>query len=149
MGTKDNRKGRDKIAEAISGESPIREGGYGSILSALFQQVLRLKMKNFGEWDFYMDAYLKNPRNKVLQDHRSITSTRSNMLKELLKAHMSWKVFCKGFSFLLVKRFEIRITLHFDKGETAEIYQDVDLQAFENESEEEEVGSLFITPPNK
>ncbi len=120
----------DKVQESLRAARVTHgsEVGYSGVLSKLFMQMFRaFNINSKDDWDFYMTRYLKNPRNKIPEDHRAITSTRSNMLKELTKPTMSWKVFCKGLVFLMIERFDITVTVHRSNGTKEEFKLGVNL----------------------
>lgn len=134
MRQKEHQRSKDKIQEAISDDSAQWVGGPGSILSSLYRKIMRsYNIRSSTEWSIFMEKYLKNPRNNIPPDHRAQTSARSNMFKELFKPQMSWKVFCKGMSFLMVEKFEIQITI-FRRNQPPSIHvQAVDLSEMIND----------------
>lgn len=130
MARTEKGRGKDKIQEAVKDHKSYWVGGAGAALSSLFQQLLvdKRQVTTDQRWQFYMKKYTDDPKNGINPDHRSITSTRSNMLKELFKKRMSWKVFCKGLVFLLVDRFEIQITVTYSNGSKDIVVQKVELR---------------------
>lgn len=127
----------DKIRRALHISNKNIVGTPGGILHSLFIAILKdvLPEKyNFATaWNFLMNKYVTNPINKVEKDHRSISSTRSNLTKELFNTAMSWKVFCKGLRVLSVVKFKIMIQVTKDNGKNAWYEANVDLSSPDDE----------------
>ena len=103
-------------------------GGAGAILGKLFQSImLGLNIDSSSKWNYHMDKYISDTRNEIKTDRRSQSSARGNLQKELLKSSMSWRVFCKGLRFLLIKRFTITIHAYHINGKITIHNTNVDL----------------------
>jgi hypothetical protein len=63
-------------------------------------------------WDRNMLRYLKDPRNRIPQNSRDMSSARGNLSKELLRPTMTWGVFEKAIRFL--NPFRVRLRLEFE-----------------------------------
>lgn len=59
-----------------------------------------------------MLRYLKDPRNRIPQNARDLSSARGNLSKELLRPTMTWGVFEKALRFLNPLR--VKMTLEFE-----------------------------------
>lgn len=90
----------------------LKSGGVDSILASLFQSILVELGVNAAKFNVLMEQFLSDHRNQLPENIRDKSNVRGNLRKELLKPHMTWKVFCKGLRFLNISRFEIAITLH-------------------------------------
>lgn len=74
-----------------------------------------------------LQHYLEDPLNGVPQNSRSISSERSNTVKELKKPQISWKQFLRGMKIVRANRFTITITVHHSKDVKTEHSIEVDL----------------------
>jgi hypothetical protein len=104
--------------------SPVVFRNAGSILSQFFR---KFALHGFGdkrqnrddttidgEWKKLMNAYLRDPENKISPDRVSQSLARGNLQKELFSDTMTWKVFCtKALRFLQVVKFDMKITVYF------------------------------------
>ncbi len=89
-----------------------------SILGGLYRNILStLGLENMMKFNTLMENFLRDPRNGIPANIKDRSSARGNLKKELLRNHMTWKVFCKGLRFLNVPRFEISICLHHRNGD--------------------------------
>lgn len=104
---------REKIHEV---GTAVKAGGVDSILAALFQTVLIELGVNNTRFNSIMEDYMRLNKAAFPENLKDRASARSSLRKELLKATMTWKVFCKGLSFLNVRKFDIHVRLHHANG---------------------------------
>lgn len=99
----------------------------GGFLSKLFITLLekRIGISTAGveeeatlheKWNTLLLAYLKDPRNGIPQNSKSLSSERGNLTKEIIKPEMSWKVFVKGLRLLQVTKIEFDFKVHLYNG---------------------------------
>jgi hypothetical protein len=81
-------------------------------LSKLFRQIMADQNFSMNIWNRNMLRYLKDPRNRIPQNSRDMSSARGNLSKELLKRSMTWGVFEKAIRFL--NPWRVRLTLEFE-----------------------------------
>lgn len=107
----------------------IRFGGVDSVLSALFRKIIYQTGIGTARFNQLMEQFLSDKRNLIPQNIKERSSARGNLRKELLKSTMTWKVFCKGLSFLNITKFEISIRLHHANGVVTEHSEVVNLNS--------------------
>lgn len=127
-------------------QEQLMTGNVSETLRVIFREALQRlgidSRKNF-RWNTLMEDYVKDPRNGIPQDRRSISSGRGNLYKELMtKSSMSWRVFCKGMRFLKIEKFSITITGTTTEGETINITRFINMQTFNPDQPEEEAKIL-------
>lgn len=81
-------------------------------LSKLFRQIMDDQKFNMTVWNRNMLRYLKDPRNRIPQNSRDMSSARGNLSKELLRPSMTWGVFEKAIRFL--NPYRVRLKLEFE-----------------------------------
>ena len=81
-------------------------------LSKLFRRIMADQTFNKNVWNRNMLRYLKDPRNRIPQNPRDMSSARGNLSKELLRPTMTWGVFEKALRFLNPLR--VKMTLEFE-----------------------------------
>lgn len=111
-----------------------KSGSTSSILTRLFRSVQHYVIQPYGtnqktgpKWYKLMDDYLSDSRNCIGQNKRDRSQHRGNLIKELSRDEMSWKVFTKGLRFLSVVKFEITITAHHSDNTISEHKEIVNL----------------------
>lgn len=100
-----------ELNQVLSSKTKRSEEANGT-LSKLFRQILSDQNFNMSTWNRNMLRYLKDPRNRIPQNSRDMSSARGNLSKELLKPSMTWGVFEKAIRFLNPMR--VRLTLEFE-----------------------------------
>lgn len=88
------------------------------VLSRVFRKIMADVGVNTETWPRYMKHYLQDPKNRIAQNSKDISSARGNLVKELLRPEMSWKVFMKGLRFLGPKRVKLNIECEWWNGKT-------------------------------
>lgn len=106
----DNKRHREKIVPI---DKRIESGGVDSILAVLMRKIMvEIGTANATTFDRLLERFISNPANGVPNNVKERSSARGNLRKELLRAVMSWRVFCKAIRFNNVPRFDITITLY-------------------------------------
>lgn len=100
-----------ELNQVLSSKTKRAEEANGT-LSKLFRQIMSDLNFNMSIWNRNMLRYLKDPRNRIPQNSRDMSSARGNLSKELLKPQMTWGVFEKAIRFLNPAR--VRLTLEFE-----------------------------------
>ena len=100
-----------ELNQVLSSKTKRAEEATGT-LSKLFRQILSDQNFSMNTWNRNMLRYLKDPRNRIPQNSRDMSSARGNLSKELLKRSMTWGVFEKAIRFLNPGR--VRLTLEFE-----------------------------------
>ena len=139
--------------------SPDKEitktAGAGGVLSRLWRQMLMDMGIGPVHYDMLLQRYVTDPRNGIPNNRKDQTSARGNIVKELAKPHMTWKVFCKGLRYLSIVKFELIIKAYHYDGRTSSHKTQIGLGAVQDIKEEhelvQEIGFLDekIDPVNK
>lgn len=90
--------------------------GAGGVLSRLWRQMLKDLGVNIQRWNDLMYNFVTDPRNGYPSNKRDQQSARGNLVKELARDQMTWKVFMKALRFLGVKDVTIAIECNFHNG---------------------------------
>lgn len=100
-----------ELKQVLNSKTKLAEKASG-VLSKLFRQIMDEQKFNQTIWDRNMLRYLKDPRNRIPQNSRDMSSARGNLSKELLRPTMTWGVFEKAIRFL--NPFRVRLKLEFE-----------------------------------
>jgi hypothetical protein len=95
------------------GKGKTEPGGVRGFFAAFYRSILDDINMNPMWWDSLMKDWLSDYRQGAGEEPRKkITSMRGNLMKELGKPEMTWKVFFKGIRFLqpIKVEFALRIT---------------------------------------
>lgn len=87
------------IFDILSSPTKEEENARG-ILAKLFRQILADTATSGTKFHHLMTNYLNNPFNGFSHDRKRKSSERSNLMKELARPNMTFKVFVKGIQFL-------------------------------------------------
>lgn len=88
-------------------------------LSRLFRQIMAdifPEKEAMNIWNRNMVRYLKDPRNRIPQNSRDMSSARGNLSKELLRSSMTWGVFEKAIRFLNPCRVRLKLEFEWHSG---------------------------------
>lgn len=96
---------------------------YG-ILPKLFRNILADLNVDNSKFELLMKKYLNDPRNGFSNDPKKRSSERSNLMKEVVRSTMTFKVFIKCIRFLSPLEAKITVTLKFKERTT---YHDFNL----------------------
>jgi hypothetical protein len=99
------------LNQVLSSPTKRSEEASGT-LSKLFRQILAEQKIGMNLWNRNMLRYLKDPRNRIPQNSRDMSSARGNLSKELLRPTMTWGVFEKAIRFL--NPYKVRLRLEFE-----------------------------------
>lgn len=133
-----------EVERMLSSNTKLVEEATGA-LSRLFRQIL-LDV-NMGKmlWSSLMDRYLKDPRNRINQTPKDISSTRGNLAKELVRPDMTWKVFNKAVRFLNPRSVKVSVTIEWHRGRTTvhevPIYKSLEALGSDNRFVQEAIGN--------
>ena len=130
--------------------SPDKQVGESRDVPArLFREVLRDQNVNIGQWNKYMADYLRDPRNRIPQNSRDMSSARGNLAKELIRPRMTWNVFMKAIRFINPLKVSLRLTFAWRTRKTSvfefEIYHGTMLQSMIAENEKAKY--TIVEPP--
>jgi len=106
-----------KVEQMLSSRTKQVEDATGA-LSRLFRQILLDVNLSRLRWASLMDQYIKDPRNRIHQTSKDISSARGNLAKELVRPDMTWKVFNKAIRFLNPRNVKISITIEWHRKRT-------------------------------
>ena len=92
----------------------------GGFLSKVFVDVLEKRTRTdldryadqrtfLERWNALVVNYLTDPKNSIPQNKEALTAARGNLIKEILKTSMTWKVWVKAMRLLQV----VKIDFHF------------------------------------
>lgn len=106
-----------EVGRLLTSHTKLVEEATGA-LSRLFRQILfDINLESF-RWGQLMDNYVKNPRNRIDQNNKDISSAKGNLAKELVRPDMTWKVFNKAMRFLNPKRVRIVVAIDWQNKKT-------------------------------
>jgi hypothetical protein len=90
--------------------------GAGGVLSRLWRQQLKDLGINIQRWNDLMYNFVTDPRNGFPPTKRDQQSARGNLVKELARPQMTWKVFMKAQRFLGASDMTIAIECNYLNG---------------------------------
>jgi hypothetical protein len=102
------------LSQADKGASGT--SGAGGVLSRLWRQQLKDLGINIQRWNDLMYTFVTDPRNGYPANKRDQQSARGNLVKELARPQMTWKVFMKAQRFLGVSDMTIAIECNYLSG---------------------------------
>lgn len=85
------------------------------VLSKAFRTILRESRFSVIDWNTRMPRYLEEPRNRIPQNGKDMSSARGNLSKELSRNTMTWNVFMKGLSFINPVNAKLTLEIEFEK----------------------------------
>lgn len=149
-----NRKPvRSHTREFHNRDKYVKMPGPNGVLSRLWRNMLDdLGINKSGKFDQLLNAYLRDGRNGIPNNRKDITSARGNLVKELTKTQMTWKVFMKAMKFLQLTEIELTITATHANGRKTvhgtkiELGGPLDLQEFNTRLEQNEESELTYEP---
>ena len=103
-------------------------------LSRVFRQIMADIGMTHQYWGQLMKRYVEDPRNRVRQNSRDMSSARGNLAKELIRDDMTWAVFLKGMRFLNPRWVKLKIEICWGTGKIRNY--DIVVHATETPSEE-------------
>ena len=119
-----------------SPEPPKAVKGAGGILFSLYWDILRTLKISPQKFTNMVQAYFSSPISGVRQNAMDQTSARGNLVKELTKTEMTWKVFFKGLKILQLRNIKIEFYLTHNNGKTTVHSVDIPLAVARKEQEE-------------
>jgi len=84
----------------------------GGILSSLLNKIFKDQHIEAARFHSLLQSYLEDPLNGIPQTSHGISSARSNHVKEIKKASISWKWFIRALKILRINHFTITVTVH-------------------------------------
>jgi len=89
-------------------------------LAALFRQILIDGKVTLIDFDRYVNKYIDDPKNGIKdKDNPKVRCTeRGNIIQEILRPNMTWKVFAKNLRILPIVRGKFIIELEWELGIT-------------------------------
>lgn len=85
------------------------------VLSKAFRTILRESRFSVIDWNNSMPRYLEDPRNRIPQNGKDMSSARGNLSKELSRNTMTWNVFMKGLSFINPISAKLTLEIEFER----------------------------------
>lgn len=82
----------------------------GKLLGDLMAKIFHQLDIHGDKYSALMDAYIDRSRSIIHKRQRA--TIRASISKELLKDSKTWKTFMKGFAFINVQRFTVRVKLY-------------------------------------
>lgn len=99
-------------------------------LAKLYRTILLDKGINHNTIDHYLNQYLDDPTLGIPKNSKDRSSERGNLLKQLGKPTLSWKIFTKGLRLLRPKH--IIITLTFVDQRDVVTKHSIELEGFDD-----------------
>lgn len=109
-------KGKNPIQQLLSttGKGRTEPSGVRGFWAAFYRGILDDINMNHMWWEALMTDWLSDYRKGAGdQPRKKITSMRGNLIKELGKPEMTWKVFYKGIRFLQPIKVELALRIHW------------------------------------
>lgn len=100
-------------------------GDVGSVLVNLFRIILIENNINNSLFDTLMYRFLSSYRNFNFMNSKERCDMRANMIKELARNTMTWKVLVKFLYFIRIIKFNIRLRICLDSNEYVCSYNDI------------------------
>lgn len=126
----------DKSLKEIVSDSDKQVTKSRNPLAKLYRKILLERNVNHSSIDHYLNQYLDDPRMGIPRNSKDRSSERGNLLKQLGKSSISWKIFVKGLRLLRPKHIKLIVEFTDQRGETSIHY--VDIEGFDDEIEEDE-----------
>lgn len=122
------KKKSNPIQQVLStpGKGKLEPSGVRGFLAAFFRSILDDIGMNAMWWDSLMQDWLSDYRKGAIEPRRKITSMRGNLMKELGKPEMTFKVFYKGLRFLQPFKVEFFVRIHWRSKKITEHMQTMD-----------------------
>jgi hypothetical protein len=96
-----------------------RTAGPNGILANLYRKMLVELNVGPGRFSDFLREYVIDPRNCIPQTQKDLTTARGNMMKELSRSGMTFKVFLKGLRFLQVRTLDFCVKCYYYTGDTS------------------------------
>ena len=96
-----------------------RKAGPNGILANLYRKMLVELDVGPGRFSDFLREYVIDPRNGIAQTPKDLTTARGNLMKELSRSGMTFKVFLKGLRFLQVRRLDFCVMCYDYAGGTS------------------------------
>lgn len=97
-----------RMLERDTGSQTATPGPNG-VLSRLWRNILIERNVNGNMLNILLEKYVTNPRNHIRPNRKDQISARGNLMKEISRPQMTWKVFCKAMKFLNIAKMEVII----------------------------------------
>ena len=120
----------------IVADTDKQVGRSGNPLTKLYRTILLDKNITHNTIDHYLNQYLDDPVHGIPKNSKDRSSERGNLLKQLGKSSISWKIFTKGLHLLRPKA--IRLTLTFTDQRGVVTAHHVDLQGVNGDVPDED-----------
>jgi len=104
------------------------------VLAKLYRTAMQQQVHTIETLMQKLEYYLDDPANGVPRNGKARSSERGNILKEITRPDMTWKVFLKGLKLLGVKYVRFEVHLFTEPGKRADVVSinlklaDVDLE---------------------
>lgn len=106
------------------------------VLAKLYRQILADLDITPMKFNQLMEKYLQDPKNKIPPDSKNRSSERGNLIKEMRRSDMTWKVFLKCIRFL--SPVEMRFEVHLKWGDKKTTIHGVNMKIFNSEQRTDE-----------
>lgn len=104
-------------------------------LARLYRTILLEKDINHNTIDHYLNQYLDDPALGIPRNSKDRSSERGNLLKQLGKPTISWKIFTKGLRLLRPRHVRITLTFTDQRGVVTNHY--IDLEGTDDQLDDE------------
>lgn len=96
-----------------------RTAGPNGILANLYRKMLVELNVGPGRFSDFLREYVIDPRHGIPQTQKDLTTARGNLMKELSRSGMTFKVFLKGLRFLQVRKLDFCVKCYYYPGTTS------------------------------
>lgn len=110
----------------IVADTDKQVGQSSNPLAKLYRTILLDKNITHNTIDHYLNQYLDDPIHGIPKNSKDRSSERGNLLKQLGKNSISWKIFTKGLQLLRPRAVRLTLTFTDQRGEVT--YHSIDLQ---------------------
>lgn len=131
-----------KLTTLLDGKTPNNARGSGGILYTMYKSILSnvdMKLPNLMK---LLNAFVTDPSNGGASNRKDQTSQMGNLIKDITKQEMTWKVFLKAIKVLGARDILFTMTITHRNGRMTEhstkvIIDNVNLNKEEEENENE------------
>lgn len=105
-------------------------------LAKLYRTMLLELGVNHYTIDQYINQYLDDPQLGIPKNSKDRSSERGNLLKQLGKPAISWKIFTKGLHLLRPRHVKLTLTFTDQRGRVSN--HSIDLEGFDDTLDDED-----------
>lgn len=117
-----------KSLKEVVYDSDKQVGNARNALAKLFRTILLERRITHQNVDHYLQRYLNDPNNYISKNSKDRSSERGNLLKQLGKDTITWKIFIKGLK--LLRPRQVKFIIEFTGQDGDKTIHSVDLTGY-------------------